>query len=188
MKLNYQHVASYWHNGIVSDSSTIRPCFDIRSRVASTQILTLWPRIESKVKFRSRFASLIGEENLKWLAWTRLVGKACLHYARTQHSPPMRLVRKSFSLSAVELEYEGEIHQKNYINKINFSSVEILNTRGIACNLIKAIRSTFVFIDTGNQLTAPVKTNKGVRECCCLYPTLFNIHVDNVSSKMENNS
>lgn len=54
---------------------------------------------------------------------------------------------------------------------------------------VKAIRSlhkTTTFTDTGKRLTAPVATNEGVRQGCCVCPS-FAIYVNYAFSKLKHN-
>ena len=87
-------------------------------------------------------------------------------------------------------EYNRETHiafidfEKAFDNVNRGKLWDIMTDAGYPTHLIRAIQSLYVntnvVLDLNGNLTDNIPTNKGVRQGCCLSPTLFNIYINKI--------
>jgi len=81
-------------------------------------------------------------------------------------------------------------YEKAFDNTQRHILFNILKSRHIPDTLLKAIVDIYtqnkILIKFNNKLSKLVEINKGVHQVCPLAPTLFNIHLDEIITKWQN--
>ena len=87
-------------------------------------------------------------------------------------------------------EYNQETHiafvdlEKAFDNVDRQKLWNIMDRRGYPQHLINSVKilykSTSVVLDLNGRLSGDIPINKGVRQGCCVSPTLFNIYIDDM--------
>lgn len=71
------------------------------------------------------------------------------------------------------------------VQKKFLTVVEDVANRGYPCHLITVLKNLYhgisVIIDVGDQFSDKITVSQGLRQGCSLSPTLFNIHLDDMT-------
>ena len=95
--------------------------------------------------------------------------------------------RREFNLETHLLFVDYETAFDNIQRQILFN---VLKSRYIPNTLLKAVVDIYtqnkISINFNNKVSKPVEINKAVRQGCRLSPTLFNIYLDEIITKWQN--